>query len=122
MERSMPTTVVAPARVQIAKGVSKSRLVWEDEHYTIPGSLKFRPAFLFDIYSKNKNNKEMGKIRFKPSFIEEILSDVDVLQIKTCRKCFTIFFAEPRNMKFCSKECNNQMKSKRYYYKNKLNQ
>lgn len=91
---------------------------WKNVFYHIPGrgGLEHVP---FRFICKHQNNKEIGKLQFEPSFTEKILCNIDILQIKICENCLKIFFAEPRNMKYCSSKCNNRMKSKRYYEKNK---
>lgn len=95
------------------------RVDWKDVFYHIPGkqtAAHFRP---FNVICKSQNNKMIGRFQRNPSFMEQVLAGIDPLQIKICGNCLRIFFAEPRNMKYCSSKCNDRMKSKTYYMKKK---
>jgi hypothetical protein len=92
--------------------LSLYRSEWKGVFYHIPGrEIIDHP---FRLLCKHQNNKRTGKLLIKPHFMERVLSEIDILQIKICKYCFKIFFAEPRNMKFCNSRCNNRMKSRRY--------
>jgi hypothetical protein len=88
---------------------------WKDEYYDFIVKRSRR----FTIETNSRNNKIIGKLIFPPSPVQWALSQIDVLQIKTCERCRQIFFAEPRNMKYCSQQCNNRQKSKRHYHRKK---
>lgn len=88
---------------------------WQNERYDIAeGALT-----PFSIESKSRNNKIVGAFHVEPSPIESALMEIDSFQIKTCNNCYKIFFAEPRNQKFCSEKCRDRKKSRDYYNKTK---
>lgn len=51
--------------------------------------------------------------------MEQVLSEVDVMQIRACWLCTEIFFAKPRNKRYCSDICKNSAKDKQHYKKDK---
>lgn len=88
---------------------------WQDERFI----MQYHSFPAFNIVEKSKNNKTIGIIEFIESPIEKALKQIDLFQIKTCFKCYKIFFAEPRNLKFCSTRCRDRKKSRDYYEKHK---
>jgi len=90
---------------------------WQTEFYSPFGIDNDYPHIL----TKSVNNKEIGFLVFPKtrSLVEAILSDIDIFQIKTCGNCYKLFFADPRNMKYCSDVCNNRKKANRYNQKQK---
>jgi hypothetical protein len=92
---------------------------WQDIFYYIPGREVLK-RYPFSLICKHQNNRETGRLQPNLSFMEWVLSKIDILQIKICGYCLKIFFAEPRNKKYCSKKCNDLIKSQRHYRKKKL--
>ena len=82
---------------------------WENEKYRVFGHLDIHP---FTINSD-------GTAKFLPGIVQHYLEKIDVFRIKTCPNCFRLFWAKPKQMKYCSNECRNRQNVKANYEKNK---
>jgi predicted nucleic acid-binding Zn ribbon protein len=82
---------------------------WQSDNYSIFGNSPLAP------YRVNKD----GNAVFHSGLVQYFLERIDTDRIKTCAVCFNIFWAKPKNSKYCSEKCVNRKKAKRHYEKNK---